>query len=230
MGKSNSRVTPHNRFIIMRVKSHVSIFLVATILALLIGGFFLFQFPKADIHLFINDNHNPFADLFFKYVTYLGEGWLFLVAILFFIFLSWRDGLVVAFAGIFTGIVTGIFKNSIYAGAPRPIEFFSGLADLYIVPGVEMNHWNSFPSGHTMAAFALYFSLAILLEKKGLSILFFMAALFVGYSRMYLSQHFLVDVVAGAGLGIICASIGNLVASKLPWKKLDGRALDLFKK
>ena len=214
----------------MRVKSHVSLFLGATILALLLGGFFLFQYPKADIHLFINSYHHTIADSFFKYVTYLGEGWLFLAAIPFFVFASWRKGLVIAFAGLFTGIFTGILKNTIYAGTPRPFEFFRGLYDLYLVPGVEINHWNSFPSGHTMAAFALYFSLALIVKRKGFSLLFFAIAFLVGYSRMYLSQHFLVDVVAGAGLGIICASLAYLTAVKLPWKKLDGRAIDLFKK
>jgi len=213
----------------MRVKSHVSIFLIATMIALLLGGFLLMAYSKIDIHLYINRHHSPLADFVFKYLTYLGEGWLFVLAIPVFVFYSWRKGLFIAFAGVFTGLITGIFKNSIYAGVPRPIEYFAGMSELYLVPGVEMNHWNSFPSGHTMAAFALYFSLAIVVKRAGWSFVFFSIAALVGYSRMYLSQHFLVDVVAGAGLGIVCAALAFVLASKLPWKNLDKRALDLMK-
>lgn len=212
-----------------RIKAHIFVFLFATLAVLLLGGFFLIQFSKADIHLFINSYHNTIADSFFKYVTYLGEGWLFFLAIPFFVFASWRMGLVIAFAGLFTAFFSGFFKNVLFAGSPRPIEFFRGLHDLYLIQGVEMNHWNSFPSGHTMAAFALYFALALLVKRNGLSLLFFAIAFLVGYSRMYLSQHFLVDVVAGAGLGIICASLAYLAALKLPWKQLDSNALNLFR-
>ena len=213
----------------MRVKSHVSIFLIATMIALLLGGFLLMAYSRVDIHLYIKRYHSPLADFVFKYLTYLGEGWLFVLAIPVFVFYSWRKGLLIAFTGVFTGLITGIFKNSIYAGVPRPIEYFSGMSELYFVPGVEMNHWNSFPSGHTMAAFALYFSLAIIVKRTGWSFVFFLIAALVGYSRMYLSQHFLVDVVAGAGLGIVCAALAFVLTSKLPWKNLDKRALDLMK-
>ena len=47
---------------------------------------------------------------------------------------------------------------------------------------------------------------------------------------LYRRPYFLVDVVAGAGFGIICAALAHIVALKLPWKVLDSRALELFKK
>ena len=211
-----------------RNKAHILIFLLATLAILLLGGFFLAAYPKTEIHLFINTHHSPAADIFFKYVTYFGEGWMFLLAIPAMLFFSWRNGLAIALAGLFTGIFTALFKNGFYKGAPRPVEFLRDVADLYIVPGVEINHWNSFPSGHTMAAFALYFTLAITIQKRGWSFIFFIIAVLVGYSRMYLSQHFLVDVVAGAGLGLVAASLAMFIVSKFPQKILDKRALDLF--
>lgn len=211
-----------------RNSTHIFIFLTATLAALLLGGFFLSCYSKSEIHIFINNFNSPVADVFFKYVTYLGEGWMFVLALPAMLFFSWRSGISIALAGIFTGIFTGIFKNGLYHGAPRPIEFFNGDFDLHLVENVEMNHWNSFPSGHTMAAFSLCFVLALLIKKWHWSVVLFIVAFLVGYSRMYLSQHFLVDVVVGAGLGIFAATAAFIISSKLPVKGLEKRGLDLF--
>lgn len=186
-------------------KSHVTFFLFPTLIALLMGGFFLFAYSKEYIHLAINANHAAWADILFKYWTYLGEGWLFALAIPVALFISWRASLQVALTGLFTLLVTGVFKNWLYAGEPRPVQFFSGIQDLNLVEGVKMAHWNSFPSGHTMAAFGIWFGMSIVLKNKTWSLIFFCIAFLVGYSRMYLNQHFLVDVVAGAGFGVFCA-------------------------
>jgi membrane-associated phospholipid phosphatase len=40
-------------------------------------------------------------------------------------------------------------------------------------------------------------------------------ALGVGYSRIYLMQHFLTDVLAGAWLGTLCALLGTWVAQSI---------------
>ena len=209
----------------MRLKPHVTYFILPTILALLVGGFFLWSVPKDQIHLFINSHHSGFTDTFFKYWTYLGEGWMFTLAIPFALFKSWRTGVQIAVTGLFTLFFTAIFKNWLYSGQPRPIEFFKGLANLRLIEGVDMAHWNSFPSGHTTAAFALWFALALAVKKKGWSLVFFCVAFLVGYSRMYLSQHFLVDVVAGAGLGLIAASASYIIAQSFKQPFWDKKAL-----
>ena len=211
-------------------KPHVTFFLFPTLIALLIGGFFLFTYSKESIHLAIDGAHTPWADSLFKYWTYLGEGWLFALAIPAALFLSWRAGLQVALAGGFTLLVTGIFKNWLYAGEPRPIEYFSTIQDLNLVDGVKMAHWNSFPSGHTTAAFAIWFTMSIILRNKFLSLLFFVTALLVGYSRMYLNQHFLVDVVAGAGFGVFCAMLAWWVSHQFTSPFWDRPAIKRLKR
>jgi undecaprenyl-diphosphatase len=57
----------------------------------------------------------------------------------------------------------------------------------------------SFPSGHSAVAFAfLSFSLG-----SGYFLFYYLAAIAVSSSRMYLGVHFLNDVVAGAVVGIV---------------------------
>jgi len=74
----------------------------------------------------------------------------------------------------------------------------------------------SFPSGHSMAAFALYGVLAYLLwrhigSKKGRLALIALAALFVlsiGLSRIYLGVHYPSDVLAGYLASMVWLGLG----------------------
>jgi membrane-associated phospholipid phosphatase len=86
------------------------------------------------------------------------------------------------------------------------------------VPGVELHLLHSFPSGHATTAFALFFLLALINQNKGLQIFFLIAALIAAFSRVYLSQHFLSDVLAGSAIGMFSASIIFLLMNKLSGK------------
>jgi undecaprenyl-diphosphatase len=71
--------------------------------------------------------------------------------------------------------------------------------------------WDSFPSGHSMATFAVATVLAVRFPKvRWLVILW---ALAVSVSRLFRASHFLTDIVAGAVLGVL---IGAVVAH--PWE------------
>lgn len=188
------------------------------------------MFSKSDIHIFINQYHAPFADVFFKYITYLGEGWLFALAIPAALFISPRAGIHIALAGLFTLIFTGLLKQVVFEGYPRPIEYFRNTYDLYQIAGVKMNSWNSFPSGHTTAAFAMYCTFSYYIKRKWAQFLFFTIALLVGYSRMYLSQHFLVDVVFGAALGVLASFAAYYISSLFKSTKFDVPILGKHKK
>jgi membrane-associated phospholipid phosphatase len=61
----------------------------------------------------------------------------------------------------------------------------------------------SFPSGHTTAAFSMMFFLSLIIPNKYAKILFAIFAAFMGLSRVYLVQHFLIDVIAGSIVGIL---------------------------
>ena len=88
-------------------------------------------------------------------------------------------------------------------GRPRPFEAWQGLNCLMAPPDKF-----SFPSGHTMTAFAVWGVLAV-----GLPVMakFYLAmAILIGLSRVFLGLHYPTDVLVGAFLG---STIGVGVAS-----------------
>lgn len=167
----------------------------------IVGFLCVLLYSKVSIHLFCNNSHSALGDILFPYITLLGESVPFIVAAIL-LFFHVRK----AFFLFATQLVGAIFiyflKN--YFNAPRPRIVFEKLGlDLYTISGVELHSWNSFPSGHTMAGFAFFFSLAILLQQRYWKVVMLFCAVFTGYSRIYLNQHFLQDILAGSLLAII---------------------------
>jgi len=67
----------------------------------------------------------------------------------------------------------------------------------------------SFPSGHTMTAFAVAVSLSLFYPSLTIGLLF--CALSIALSRILLGMHFLSDVVAGALIGTGLGYLGFFV-------------------
>lgn len=63
----------------------------------------------------------------------------------------------------------------------------------------------SFPSGHTSAAFAMAASIQKYSKKAGL--FFLIGAILVGIGRVLSNVHFMLDIFAGAFLGIFCVYV-----------------------
>ena len=183
---------------------------------------------RTEIHLYINQFHSPFADSFFKYITHLGDGAIFILALPLAFLKNLRWFFVVTFTALTVLFITALAKQWLFNGLPRPVSYF-GEDKLYLVKGVKMNTVNSFPSGHTTAAFAFYFVLCFLFDNKAVSFVLFLIAALVGFSRIYLSQHFLIDVTVGMLLGIICGYISIALAGSWKWDKLDAKIQDLIK-
>lgn len=190
---------------------------------LLFGGVSLFFYEKGGFELYINSFHHPVADEFFKRITHLGDG-LFLA---FFILLSalfcFRNSLLITFGTLIHIVAVHVCKQWLFNGFPRPIEYLKEIP-FYQIPGVHMNHWQSFPSGHTTTAFMLATTLILILPKKqaGLGYFLFFLACLVGFSRIYLMQHFWIDVWAGALLGIATTWLSYyLVCRYLLQKKFE---------
>ncbi len=194
--------------IIKREKYILILFAVIFIIAM---GFLL-MYNKIEAHIMLNAYHTPLLDTFFKYFTHIG-GWIpFIVAGIILSF-QWRFTAVILLAQLIATLITTPLKHIIRA--PRPSVVLSELGIYFPhVEGVDLHTTLSFPSGHTSAAFAFCIVLAIFCPKIWQKTLFIILAIMGGYSRIYLSQHFIEDVIAGAIIGLISAYIGYFALQK----------------
>jgi membrane-associated phospholipid phosphatase len=183
-----------------------------------IGLLLVLNGDKLKTHLAINAWHDGFSDYFFRTITHSGDG-LFMAGIgVILLFTRIRSGLMVLLTLALSGLIAQLLKKQIFYEALRPGFFFKGMDGFHQVPGVELHLLHSFPSGHATTAFALFFLLALINQNKGLQIFFLIAALIAAFSRVYLSQHFLSDVLAGSAIGMFSASIIFLLMNKLSGK------------
>jgi membrane-associated phospholipid phosphatase len=175
-------------------------FLLPFVLFVFIGIWFLFVYPKNEGFLLLNSIHNPTFDTVFKYITHLGDGIFVLFVAILLLFVQLRWGLVFLAAFVFTGGLTQLLKIVFFDDIVRPSMVFTKDV-LHSIDGVYLNQMYSFPSGHTTVAFSMFFCLAILNEKKTLGLIYFVIAFLTSYSRIYLSQHFPVDLLVGSLIG-----------------------------
>lgn len=164
-------------------------------------------FQKGGLVLWFADNRNFIADTFFKYITYIGDGWAFVIASLvlgFFVKLRW--GIISLFTYTVSGLLAQFFKKIVFGPLPRPLKYFEGNEDLVPIEGIHNAYVHSFPSGHTTTAFALLSLIALLYSgNKGVAFLCANLAILTAVSRIYLAQHFTEDVLAGIFLGSTCS-------------------------
>ncbi|TWF42595.1 membrane-associated phospholipid phosphatase [Chitinophaga polysaccharea] len=157
---------------------------------------------RTTAYFFINHLHTPAGDLVFPYITELGSTVAAILLSAALLVFHRRIGMVLGSAYLFTAAIGGVLK--IWIGFPRPHRYFEHrLHDIYFVPGVQvLDNFRSFPSGHTICAFTAATVLAYYAHNRYWSLLYLVLAMLVGYSRMYMSQHFLEDVTAGAIIGV----------------------------
>lgn len=200
---------------IIKTKPFLYSYLIFAIISIAI----LILFQKPDIQIFINKQNTPFFDFFFKNTTHLGHGILLGIIFLIVIFINKKHALTTVLSSIFMSVIVFVVKTSV--NAKRPLAYFTHVYEtdynFHFVEGVNVHSHASFPSGHTATAFTTFFLLTLFLKDKNKiwQILFFTLALLVGYSRMYLMQHFLEDVVVGAFIGIVCVFFSDYLSNIL---------------
>ncbi|MFN4234659.1 MAG: phosphatase PAP2 family protein [Bacteroidia bacterium] len=183
-------------------------FILPYLLFLLVGAFFYFFTDKIQAHLYVNQYHHTFLDILFSYITYLGDGYFVVITSIIVSFFNFRLSVLILSAYVFSAGITQGLKHLLFSDWMRPAGVFetsAQLKELYLVPGIELNYHHSFPSGHSTSAFSLFYSLSLFSSKKILQFILFCLAVLAAFSRVYLSQHFFIDIYAGSFIGIVCS-------------------------
>lgn len=181
------------------------IFFTAYALFLAAGLVLLFAKGKAGSFMALNAFHAAWLDSYFQWHTSLGDGLfaVFLSLLLFVFFKKRKLGFIMLVAYCLTGIVAQVIKPIVHS--PRPKAFFYPGHLPFFIDDIIHSGNSSFPSGHTVTAFALATVLVFFTAKKWLHMIWLFLAISVGFSRIYLSQHFLQDVLAGSFIGVLGA-------------------------
>ena len=163
-----------------------------------------FSFGEIESVLLVNGQHNLFLDYFFKNLTRLGE-WLGILICLLVIVLqkSWIKLIPLAFLNLLAGGLSYSLKHWVFPQAFRPRKILGNDELIHFIEGVSVNMDFSYPSGHTLtlmacACFLAWFYRSNYWAHVGLILFASLGAL----SRVYLFQHFFIDVATSICLGL----------------------------
>ncbi|TWR27430.1 phosphatase PAP2 family protein [Mucilaginibacter pallidiroseus] len=162
-----------------------------------------FLYSRETIYFTVNSHYSDLADIVMPYITYAGDGiTVLLIAAALAILKSYRSGFLLASSYGVSSLVAQVLKYAF--DMPRPGLYFQDqLSKIHLVKDLYILKVHSFPSGHTVTAFSAGIALTYLIQEKMWGLVLFAVAVLIGYSRMYLSQHFFEDVMAGSVVGAI---------------------------
>ena len=174
---------------------------------------------QTELFLEINRLHSNSFDSFFYWLTYFGDGLTFVILILVLFFYSYSNALSGLIIFLSTSLFAQVLKRVFFADRFRPYPVLSDHYQLYLPEGVTPIVYESFPSGHTVTAFALATFLVLTYPKKRLWLVLLLLAWITAYSRVYLTHHFPIDVWVGSLIG----TLGGLIAYWLFAAKFDNK-------
>lgn len=194
------------------------LYFVLFALFIVVGGIYTALSAKTDALFYFNENRQPFWDVFFRFATKLGEGYVYIIAALVALFYRLRSALLIAAGGILVMVVSALTKAFFAVDRPLAMLRKEGLESLLNPVADVTLHTGatSFPSGHAMSALCFYTLVLLLLPpRRWLDALCFLLAMVVVVSRVYLFQHFWPDVYAGAIIGFFLAILLYALQAKL---------------
>lgn len=170
---------------------------------------------KNEAFLFLNQNLGPIADKVFEYSSYLAEGWMWIPYFVLLVGLFKKDTSFILINFLISTLIVQFTKNYIFGSAMRPMASSLPTSEIHTVPGVEIHTYNSFPSGHSATAFTLFILSTYLFNNKQVFVFGLIYALICSYSRIYLAQHFPLDVAGGILVAVITIPISILIRKNL---------------
>ena len=173
----------------------------------------LLTYSKADSFIVLNTYHSKVPDQFFIVYTNAGDGLFSIaIAVILFFYKRFLVGIEIIIAFLLSGAIVQLLKY--FFPMERPSVFLANAHYNHFIENVTLTGHASFPSGHSASAFALATILSLSDKNKNRSYLYLLLAALVGYSRIYLGQHFLQDVFWGSVDGFVCGLVCFIVIGK----------------
>jgi|GEM_PF-3242448 membrane-associated phospholipid phosphatase len=163
---------------------------------------------RADITYAINGLHSPLLDAVAKYLTHAGDGFFAVAVALLWLFKNKKEALYIFACYGISALITQFLKHQVFDDALRPIMALDA-SRLHFIDGVTVHRYLSFPSGHATTALALGTALCMCTPTR-LHALICTIALLSALTRIYLLQHYITDVAAGASIGYATALVLQL--------------------
>ncbi len=181
--------------------------------ALLFGASYLYT--REAVFLLFNKDLGQAGDIAFYYISYLAEGWIWIPY--FMILFGWfkKDSIFILLNFLISTLFTQITKQFIWDAVSRPMASGIPQDQIHRVAGVDMHLWNSFPSGHTATAFTIFLVTIYYFPKKVVLAVGAIYALACGYARVYLGQHFPLDVAGGMMVAIFTLILSIYISNKI---------------
>ncbi|TAJ13804.1 phosphatase PAP2 family protein [Marinilabiliaceae bacterium JC017] len=197
-------------------------FVTGLLILLLAGLPLLFHYDKGDILFKLNSMGTPFLDSFFRIYTFMGYGMVMVILAVVFLFVKYYYSVLFMLILIMCGVVSFCCKELLFPGLVRPAAEIDFELLPNVIQGIDFHHYGSFPSGHTMTAFASAVVCCFYFKRRGIGLVMLLLAVLVAVSRVYLLQHFYMDVYTGAIIGTILAlGVHYLLGMKLQWQEHD---------
>jgi undecaprenyl-diphosphatase len=173
------------------------------------------SFDQSVVLFFSQNVGNPTLDTIMQYVTESGEVlWMLAFGILLLIIPKTRRiGITLMILIVISTLLTGYIKCGVdrdrpdfeYEGSPFPVEISRDTYALFCEGGANA----SYPSGHAARSMIFGIILGYALSERfprG-AYLLFLYPVMISLSRIYVLQHYPMDVIGGAVIGIMLAGV-----------------------
>ncbi len=194
-------------------------FVLVTILFLILTALVYYEvtagFDQSVISFFSENVGNPTLDIIMQYITESGEAlWMMGFAILMLIIPKTRRvGITLMILIVISTLLTGYIKCGVdrdrpdfeYVGAPFPVEISRDTYALFCEGGYDA----SYPSGHAARSviFGIILGYALSERFPRGAYLLFLYPVMISISRIYVLQHYPMDVIGGAVIGVMLAGV-----------------------
>ena len=199
----------------IRSRSFVLLVILFLILTVIVNFGITESFDQ-NIMLFFSENvGNPSLDLFMQYVNESGDVFNMLIfgIILLIIPKTRRIGITLMILLVLATLLTGYIKCGVdrdrpdfeYDGAPFPVSISRDTFALFCEGGFDA----SYPSGHAARSMIIGVILGYALSERfprG-AYLMFLYPVMISLSRIYVLQHYPMDVIGGAVIGVMLAGV-----------------------